>query len=120
MNYILHITKKSAWDEALKSGVYTHETLESEKFIHCSAPDQVLNVANYIFKNETGLVLLLIDAAKIAFPIKYENLEGGSQLFPHVYGKIKSAAVIAVADFAADGNGVFRMPEEIKNIMEKN
>jgi len=120
MNYILHITKKTAWEEALKTGFYTHETLETEKFIHCSAPDQVLSVANYNFKTQTGLVLLLIDADNVGSPVKYENLEGGTRLFPHVYGRIETASVIAAADFAADRSGIFRMPEEIKTITEKN
>lgn len=119
MNHILHITKKAAWEESLKKGFYAHETLGTEKFIHCSAPDQVLSVANYNFKNHSGLVLLLIDGDKAGSPVKYENLEGGTRLFPHVYGRIKTEAVIAVADFAADGSGIFRMPEKIKSIIEK-
>lgn len=120
MKYILHITKKAVWEEALKEGFYSHETLETEKFIHCSAPDQVLSVANYNFKNLSGLVLLLINEEEAGSPVKYENLEGGSRLFPHVYGRIKTAAVIAVEDFEADRNGRFRMPEKIKSIISKD
>jgi len=120
MNYILHITKKTAWEEALKTGFYTHETLGTEKFIHCSAPDQVLSVANYNFKTRTDLVLLLIDDGKTGSSVKYENLEGGVRLFPHVYGRIKTDAVIIVEDFAVDRSGRFRMPEKIKLMTEKD
>ncbi len=119
MNYILHITKKTAWEEALKTGFYACETLETEKFIHCSAPDQVLSVANYNFKTQTGLVLLLIDPGKAGSHVKYENLEGGTRLFPHVYGRIETASVIAAVDFSADRSGIFRMPEKIKSIIDK-
>ena len=43
-------------------------------------------VANQRFRGRTDLVLLHIDPARMRSEIRYENLEGGETLFPHVYG----------------------------------
>ncbi|MDP2976538.1 MAG: DUF952 domain-containing protein, partial [Anaerolineales bacterium] len=42
MSYILHITSRTSWLVAQKTGVYTADTLASEGFIHCSTREQVL------------------------------------------------------------------------------
>jgi uncharacterized protein (DUF952 family) len=38
-------------------------------------------------------VLLEVDVAAVGSPIRVENLEGGTEEFPHVYGPIPVAAV---------------------------
>jgi hypothetical protein len=44
------------------------------------------------FRGQTGLALLSIDTDKVRAEIRYENLEGGQQLFPHIYGEINADA----------------------------
>ncbi len=39
---ILHITTRTAWQEALPCGEYRTPSLETEGFIHCSTPDYCL------------------------------------------------------------------------------
>jgi uncharacterized protein (DUF952 family) len=41
-------------------------------------------------------VLLHIDPARLQAPVRYENLEGGRELFPHVYGPVPVSAVVDV------------------------
>jgi uncharacterized protein (DUF952 family) len=82
----------------------------TEGFIHCSTPEQVLRVANARFRGREDLVLLLIDSGMIAAEIRYENLEGGNERFPHIYGPLNLEAVINVLDFEPQADGTFLLP----------
>ena len=106
---ILHIVKKDIWDEALKIGEYRGDTLASDDFIHCSKPDQVIEVADYIFQGTQGLILLLIDEDKVTSEIKYED-PGNNKLYPHIYGPLNTDAVLKTIDFPANENGTFSLP----------
>ena len=110
MNIILHIALRDAWDNAKASRSYQGDTLESEGFIHCSTPAQLIPVANFRFRGRTDLVLLGIDRARVTAAIRDENLEGGSTLFPHIYGPLNIDAVIDVFDFPPQADGSFVWP----------
>jgi uncharacterized protein (DUF952 family) len=43
---ILHITDRHQWEQAKADGIYRCESLETEGFIHCSTPTQLITVAN--------------------------------------------------------------------------
>ena len=104
---LLHITTAPAWDVAKSRGAYTADSLASEGFIHCSTPSQVVWVANTRFRGRTDLILLHIDPSKLDADVRYENLEGGEWLFPHVYGPIPSSAVVDVTAFRPSADGTF-------------
>jgi uncharacterized protein (DUF952 family) len=104
---ILHITNERAWAEAKARGAYAADTLATEGFIHCSTPSQVVWVANQRFRGRTDLVLLHIDPSRLTAKVVYENLEGGEQLFPHVYGSIPVSAVVDVTVFQTSEDGTF-------------
>jgi len=82
-------------------------------FIHCSTRDQVIKVANARFHGREGLLLLLIDTDRVEPAIVYENLEGGSELFPHIYGELNIEAVTGVAPFEPGSDGYFELPTGI-------
>jgi len=104
---IFHITSRDAWTLAQAQGVYTADSLSSEGFIHCSEAHQYVWVANQRFRGRDDLLLLRIDSTSLGVEIKYENLEGGQELFPHVYGGIPLAAVIDVIPLRPDADGFF-------------
>jgi uncharacterized protein (DUF952 family) len=108
---IYHITSLSAWQQAQAAGQYTADSLASQGFIHCSTREQVLATAGRFYAGQDGLVLLCIDAQRIAVPLRYENLEGGEALFPHIYGPLELAAVEAVLPFPPNPDGSFSFPE---------
>lgn len=112
MANIFHITTRHAWDEAAPTGAYWPEAFPNDGFIHCSTEKQVVGVANARFRGLAGLVLLVIDPEKVAPEIVYENLEGGEQLFPHIYGKLNTAAVVRVDEFEPGTDGYFKLPGE--------
>ena len=107
MNSIFHLTPAAAWADAQRAGTYTADTLATEGFIHCSLARQVVWVANARFRGRQGFVLLRIDPDKLQAPLRYENLEGGADLFPHIYGPLNLDAVVEVTPFEPDASGSF-------------
>ena len=110
MATIFHLTKRSEWERAKLEGVYRTPTLASEGFIHCSLSDQVIRVANRLFRGQMGLALLEIDTRQVRAEIRYENCEGGQEAFPHIYGAINLDSVVRVVAFEPREDGSFAMP----------
>jgi len=107
MTRIYHITSRQEASEAQKIGAYTPAGFAREGFIHCSYARQVLAVANRIFRGRPDLVLLEIDPATLDCRVIDENLEGGIELYPHVYGRLKMSDVIRIHPFPCDHEGKF-------------
>lgn len=111
---IYHITTRSAWIDATRSGSYTADSLASEGFIHCSTAAQVLPVARQFYRGQTGLVLLVIDTRSLKVPVKWEQSAPpgvpDSSAFPHVYGPIGLEAIAGCLDFEPDARGEFVVP----------
>jgi uncharacterized protein (DUF952 family) len=114
MDIILHIAKRDDWERARLSGSYAADSLTSQGFIHCSTPQQVVRVANSLFHGQHDLVLLCIDSGKVEPEIRYENLEGGEERFPHIYGPLNVAAVVSVLAFQPQADGTFILPEGLQ------
>lgn len=107
---LYHITEKDRWLTQAPSVSYTPDGFEKEGFIHCSTAKQVLDVANKFYKGQNNLLLLEIDSNLVTARIIFENLEGGEEQFPHIYGKLKINAVITISAFSPDETGAFRLP----------
>ena len=60
-----------------------------------------------------SLLLLAIDTEKLDAPLKWENLEGGQENFPHIYGPVKMSAVVHAVNFEPDPNGSFNLPADL-------
>ncbi len=110
---ILHITNRQDWEDAQAAGRYQADTLASEGFIHCSTPEQVVSVANALYPARQDLVLLGIDPARLTAPVRYENLQGEDELFPHLYGPLNLEAVVRVWEFVPDLEGRFSLPPDL-------
>jgi uncharacterized protein (DUF952 family) len=107
MTRLYHITSKMEADKAMRAGEYTPLRFSVEGFIHCSYREQVVATANRIFRGRSDLVLLEIDKSKLACKVIDENLEGGAELFPHIYGTLPLTAVVRIHDFPCNGAGEF-------------
>jgi len=95
MTTIFHITEKEAWSEAVAAGSYTHDSLDSEGFIHLSKRDQVVATTSRYYAAMDGLVLLEVDPAPIEADLRWEQSTNG-ELFPHLYAPLPIDAVVAV------------------------
>ena len=104
--WIVHICKREAWQSAQELGEYRAASLESEGFIHCSKPEQVLDVANRYYAGESDLVLLWIQPGVFTPEIRWEVAENG-EVYPHLYGPLNTSAVSKVSDLILDEQGVF-------------
>jgi uncharacterized protein (DUF952 family) len=107
---IYHITGKADWNKALTGGRYVPASFADEGFIHCSTADQVIATANRIFRGQRDRVLLCVAVGRINAPVRHENLEGGAERYPHIYGVLNLDAVVAVHNFPPLANGCFELP----------
>jgi uncharacterized protein (DUF952 family) len=106
MTPLFHITSIREAETARELGTYQPQAFTREGFVH-SYRSQVLSVANRLFRGQADLVLLEIDPTRLACHVVDENLTGGAELFPHVYGAIPMSAVVRVHPFPCAPNGVF-------------
>lgn len=114
-DFILHITSRAAWLAARAAGAYTADSLAAAGFIHCSRPSQVLRVANNLFRDQTDLVLLVIDPDRLTSVLRWEPAtDGVADIFPHVYGPLNLEAVVGVLPFEQDAAG-FHLPSELSD-----
>jgi len=109
---IFHFCRAEAWAAARAAGEYRGDTLATEGFIHTSRAEQVHLPANALVPGQAGLVLLEVDEAALPAPPRYED-GGDGTLFPHVYGPIPVAAVVAVHDFPPGPDGRFTLPATV-------
>lgn len=105
---LFHIATDVDIERAKRTGTYIPDAFEREGFIHCSYAEQVIPVANRLFAGRRDLVLIEIDPQKLSCRVVDENLEGGMELFPHIYGPVPMAAVLAVHPFPCDERGRFQ------------
>ena len=106
MELIVHICSSDEWQSAQKVGVYRAASLDVEGFIHCSRPDQVVEVANRYYGNCTDLVLLWIDPSHLEAELRWEASD--ESIYPHVYGPINIDSVVRVTKLLPDQEGVFQ------------
>jgi len=102
----MHLCPQQVWTQAQNDGEYRADSLETEGFIHCSRPEQILKVANRYFSGRQDLVLLQVDSEKLAADLRWEDSDG--DVFPHLYGPLNLGAVISVVPISPDPEGVFR------------
>ena len=114
MKAIFHITSRAEAGEAIRLGQYVPENFDAEGFIHCSYAQQLASVADRFFPGRSDLVLLEIDRTALTCEVVEENLEGGPELFPHIYGKLPMSAVVRMHDFPCRADGRFDLPADVK------
>jgi|YNPNPStandDraft_1061719.scaffolds.fasta_scaffold00181_34 uncharacterized protein (DUF952 family) len=112
MNLLYHIAEQDAWQQAQQTRQYVPAGFAEDGFIHCSFREQVVPVAGRFYGGRMGLVLLEIDPTLLKAEVRLENLEGGGELFPHIYGVLNLEAVRRVMDFSPAADGSFELPQE--------
>lgn len=121
MQNIIHICERKAWMAAVEAGRYEPDSLKSDGFIHCSRPDQVLEVANTFYPDRDDLVLIIIDPQRVRTDILWEDPSGShppgksgeTDVFPHIYGPLNLDAVSRVLNLERKPDGSFILPSGI-------
>ena len=116
MPLILHITQRAAWEAARQAGGYPVPPLAPQGFIHCSRPDQVIRVADAVFRGQPDLVLLCIAVDRLTAPLYSEGPEDGEEDFPHIYGPLNLEAVLDVIEFPPNEDGTFALPKALSEL----
>lgn len=106
---IYRIESRESWEAALPTGKFVPDDYGGEGFIHCSALEQVEDVANQLYHGGHGLVLLCISQKLLHSEVCWERADNGLY-YPHVYGPIDASAVAAVIPFPCSPDGTFVLP----------
>jgi len=96
---VYHILRAEEWEYARRQKVYTPATFGQEGFIHLCEADQIEGVVNRYFLGQGDLVVLCVAPEALIAVLHYENLLGGEELFPHLYGPLNLDAVRDVIYF---------------------
>lgn len=118
MALIYHITTQHDWEVAQVQGFVEAASLATEGFIHCSRRHQLLSVAQRFFSGQANLVVLAIDETIVAAILVNEGPQAAHDpfamdVFPHLYGRIPVAAVVAWAHLDPDSQGGFCWPTRL-------
>src|ERR1700742_3809127 len=108
---ILHIASAADW-QATREGRYRCASLDHEGFIHCSTPEQVIEVAGRLFQGRSDLVLLVIDPDRVTAEIRRED-GGNGKFYPHIYGPLNVSAVTKIVAFEPNADGWFTLPAHL-------
>ena len=106
---IFHVCARATAQHALAEGMYRPASLAAEGFIHLSQRHQVKGVITAFYANVPDLVVLVVDPARLAAPLRFEaaaSMPGFAQggkapaagAFPHLYGPLEADAVLEIVD----------------------
>ncbi|WP_280215959.1 DUF952 domain-containing protein [Nocardia cyriacigeorgica] len=107
---LVHLCTATEWRAAETMGERRPPSLDREGFVHLSTPQQVHLPANRLFGGRHDMVLLRLDPARLGSPVRWEQgvpSDDPEMLFPHLYGPLPAAAVIAVEDYRPGADGMF-------------
>ena len=100
---VFHLTERAVWRQARTTGSYPWSgrrgTYESEGFVHAGFAAQLAGTRQrkYADLPDEALVVLELDPTTLSVPVVVEDL--GAGLFPHLYGPLPVAEVVAEHPF---------------------
>lgn len=107
---LLHLATPAEWRAHLRAGAVVPSIAE---FVHLSTPEQVPLPATRIFAGRRDLLLLALDPARIGVEVRWEPglpTDPQAMRFPHAYGPVPTAAVLAVLPYRSEPDGTFAAP----------
>ena len=105
---IYHMCPAEAWAAAVAAGRYDGtEDDRRDGFLHFSTKDQIAESARRHRAGQAGLVLVIIEAARLGKRLRWEESRDGA-LFPHLYGPLFPAeASVVPLPLGLDGEHAF-------------
>ena len=106
---IYKICEAALWRAAERAGSFAGAGIDArDGYIHFSSAAQVKETAAKHFAGAADLVLVAVDADRLAPALKWEPARGGA-LFPHLYGALPLDRVLWVKalPLGPDGSHVF-------------
>jgi uncharacterized protein (DUF952 family) len=81
----------------------------ADGFIHLSTEAQLTETVDRHFAGQKDLIIAAIDLKLLGDSVRWEPSRHG-QLFPHLYGSLTRAAVLASCPLTRDANGAVCLP----------
>jgi uncharacterized protein (DUF952 family)/GNAT superfamily N-acetyltransferase len=109
---LVHLCTPADWRAALSTGALQPA---AAPFLHLSHPEQVHLPAERLFPGRRDLVLLVVDPARLTDPVVEEPGVPGDPTgmrFPHLYGPLPTAAVVAVVPYRPPVQPVLPAPDD--------
>jgi uncharacterized protein (DUF952 family) len=101
-----HLTPAPWFRAQLPDAPYLPEAFAADGFIHLThGLEAVLAAGNrYYTADPRPYLLLTVDLARVAAPVRYDDAQ---RQFPHLYGPLERAAIVAVQRVTRDAAGRF-------------
>ncbi|MEM9357096.1 MAG: DUF952 domain-containing protein [Pseudomonadota bacterium] len=110
---IYKICTRQEWQAALELGSFQGAAVDlADGFIHFSAAHQVQQTAAKHFRGQTDLLLVAVSADDLGDALKWERSRGGD-LFPHLYGALKTELARWEEPLVSDHEGVPFIPGRV-------
>lgn len=110
MNDIAYKILTAGQFAALQSGSFIGAPVDiADGYIHLSTAAQLAETLSRHFAGQTGLVIAAVDLTALGEKIRWE-ISRDNALFPHLYGRLDAAHVIAARPLAWQPDGQVALP----------
>ena len=110
---IYKICPRHEWQSAVEQGSFKGAAVDlADGFIHFSAAHQVQETAAKHFRGQTDLLLVAVSSDDLGDALKWERSRGGD-LFPHLYGALKTELARWEEPLVCDDEGVPVIPGRV-------
>jgi uncharacterized protein (DUF952 family) len=82
---------------------------QADGYVHLSTAAQVAETAARHFAGQSGLMIAAVDLTALGDALRWEVSRGGA-LFPHLYGRLRWAAVRGAVPLAWQADGSLKLP----------
>jgi uncharacterized protein (DUF952 family) len=102
-----HLTPQAWLEAADPDAPLRAPSLDAEGFIHCTdgAAEMVATANRHYASDPREFVILTVDLDRITCPWRVED---PGRIYPHIFGPIDRAAIVAVVPAPRDADGVFQ------------
>jgi uncharacterized protein (DUF952 family) len=102
---IYKVATAEQWRAAESTGAFAGAPIDlADGYIHFSTATQVAETLAKHFAGQRDLLLIAVDAGQLGDALRWEVSRGG-QLFPHLYGRLATAAARRVDTIPVDEAG---------------
>jgi uncharacterized protein (DUF952 family) len=101
-----HLTPRAWWDAADPEAPLRSASLASEGFIHCTdgAAEMVATANRHYAAAPGDFVILTVDLDRVTSAWRVDD---PGRIYPHIFGPIDRAAIVAVVDAPRSADGTF-------------